>query len=63
MKAKYKVQAITMHDGQVEELCALGIPVTTTKGVQDKTEFEVEMTQEEVDAVCAHPAVFSVKAI
>ncbi|MBK7747705.1 MAG: hypothetical protein IPP57_08085 [Candidatus Obscuribacter sp.] len=63
MKAKYKVQAITLHDGQVAELRALGIPVTTTNDVQDKTEFEVELTQEEVDAVCAHPAVFGVTAI
>lgn len=63
MTDKYRVIAITMHDGEASELRALGIPVTTTKGVQDKTEFEVDLTVDQVVAVRAHSAVIAVTEI
>jgi hypothetical protein len=63
MTDKYRVIAITMHDGEASELRALGIPVTTTKGVQDKTEFEVDLTADQVVAVRAHSAVIAVTEI
>ena len=52
-----------MHDSEASELRALGIPVTTTKGVQDKTEFEVDLTVDQVVAVWAHSAVIAVTEI
>ncbi|MFA7337597.1 MAG: hypothetical protein WC028_12480 [Candidatus Obscuribacterales bacterium] len=60
MTNKYRVIAITMHDGEASELRALGIPVTTTNDVQDNTEFEVDLTAEQVVAVQAHSAVIAV---
>jgi hypothetical protein len=63
MTTKYLVTAMTMHDGEASELRVLGIPVTTTNGVQDKTSFEVEMTAEEIAAVRAHPAVLRIQTI
>ena len=63
MTQKYQVTAITMHDGEVSELRALGIPITTTNGVQDRTEFEVELSAQQVAAVRAHGAVIAVTEI
>lgn len=63
MTQKYKVTAITMHDGEANELRALGIPITTTDGVQDRTEFEVELTAQQVADVRAHGAVIAVTEI
>lgn len=63
MTNKFRVLAITMHDGEASELRALGIPITTTNDIQDNTEFEVELTAEQVVAVRAHSAVISVTEI
>ena len=63
MTNKFRVFAITMHDGEASELRARGIPVTTTNDIQDNTEFEVDLTAEQVDAVRAHSAVISVTEI
>jgi len=60
MAQKYQVTAITMHDGEVSELRALGVPITTTNGVQDRTEFEVELSVQQLTAVRAHDAVIAV---
>jgi hypothetical protein len=63
MTQKYQVTAITMHDGEVSELRALGIPITTTNDVQDRTEFEVELSAQQAAAVRAHCAVIAVTEI
>lgn len=58
MTKKYLVNAVTMHDGEVNELKALGVDITVTNGSQDQTEFEVELSDEQAAAVRAHGAVF-----
>jgi hypothetical protein len=63
MTQKYQVTAITMHDGEVNELRALGIAITTTNGVQDRTEFEVELSAQQVAELRAHGAVIAVTEI
>ncbi len=60
---KYKVTAITMHDGEVRELAALGLNIETKNGSQTKTEFVVELTDAQAEKLKAHPAVTSVTAI
>ncbi|MDP3507938.1 MAG: hypothetical protein Q8T09_08110 [Candidatus Melainabacteria bacterium] len=63
MTQNYQVTAITMHDDEVRELRALGIPITITNDVQDCTEFEVELSAQQVVAVRAHCAVIAVTEI
>lgn len=60
---KFQVKAITMHDGEVRELAALGLDIETKKGEQTKTEFTVELTEAQAAGLKAHPAVISVTAI
>lgn len=49
-----------MNDGEVEELNALGIHITTTNDIQDKAEFEVELTDEQAACVRSHDAVYGI---
>lgn len=61
---KYKVTAITMHDGEADELRALGVPITCTNGSQDSTEFTVEpASAEAAEAIRQHSAVVRMEEI
>lgn len=60
MKHKYTVFAITENDDEIAEVAALGLTITTTDGSQDETEFEVELTEAQAEALKAHPAVFRI---
>lgn len=63
MRNKYRVCAITMNDSEANELRDLGIPITTTDDIQDSTEFEVDLTDEQAAAVQAHSAVLAIKEL
>lgn len=60
---KFKVTAMTMHDGEVRELAALGLNIETKNGRQTKTEFVVELTDEQAKLLQEHSAVTSVTPV
>lgn len=54
---------MTMHDGEVRELAALGLNIETKNGRQTKTEFVVELTDEQAKLLQEHSAVTSVTPV
>ncbi|MDX1986244.1 MAG: hypothetical protein SFV17_06125 [Candidatus Obscuribacter sp.] len=60
---KFKVTAMTMHDGEVSELAALGLNIETKNGRQTNTEFVVELTDEQAKLLQEHSAVTSVTPV
>lgn len=63
MTRKYRVSAVTMNDDEADELRELGIPITTKGDVQDSTTFDVDLTDEQAEAVWAHSAVFAMSEL
>lgn len=57
---KFKVTAITMHDGEVSELAALGVNIKVKGDSQTNYTYEADLTDEQVEQVRKHTAVVSV---
>lgn len=61
MKKIYHVKAITKDDDEVAELADLGLEIEIDEnGCQLSLEFVVEMSEEEIGKLRAHPAVFEI---